>query len=198
MERHGANRNQDYGIILFIVAILCNCVLLIVMCRISTLLLTDKCKQYGSHGNTLTGHVIINDLLQPSCSIMGEWLQSFNHTHFTECLQANAMQVMMHVLGGVANVLQNCIQWYYCQLHRYISNWQVEPFLLLLMGDLPLLLTFMQHQLLPLVNSQLVGVANQLQVLVDDAKRLHEKLAKQCAIIKVGFIVVNQILSPVV
>lgn len=150
-------------------------------------MLTDKCQQYGSHGNTLTGYTILNDLLQPCHSILGMWLQSSSHTHFTNCLQANAVQVKMHLLRGVANVLQDCSQWYHCQLHRYISNWQLQQFLLLLMGDLPLLLTFMHQQLLPLVNSQVVGVANQLQVLVDDTEREYKRLIKQCALIRVSF-----------
>ena len=161
-------------------------ILLIVTCRISTLLLTDKCLQYGCHGSTLTTHTIINDLLQPCCSILGVWLQSLSHTHFTHCLQANAIQVKIHVLRGVANLLQDCNQWYHSQLHRYISNWQLEQLLLLLMGDLPLLLTFMQQQILPLVNSQLVGVANQLQVLVDDLQREYDKLTMQCALFRVS------------
>ena len=148
-------------------------------------MLTDKSLQYGSHGSTLTAHTIINDLLQPCCSILEAWQPSLSHTHFTSCLQANAIQVKIHLLRGVANLLQDCSQWYHCQLHRYISNWQLEPFLLLLMGDLPLLLTFMQQQLLPL-NSQLVGVANQLQVLVDDVHREHDKLTMQCALIRVS------------
>lgn len=172
------------------VILLCNyhydvIVLLIVTCKILTLLLTDKCLQYGSHGNTLTAHVMINDLLQPCSSVLAMWLQSFSHTHFTNCLQANALQVKLHLIRGVANVLQDCSQWYQCQLYRFINSWRLQSFVLLLMGDLPLLLTFMQQQLLPLVNSQLVGVANQLQVLVDDTQKEHEKLLKQCTLIKV-------------
>ena len=160
-------------------------ILLIVTCKISTLLLTDKCQQYGSHGNTVTAHTIANGLLQPSYSILASC--SSSHTHFTTYLQANAMPVKIHLLRGVANVLQDCNQWYHSQLHRYISNWQLQQFLLLLMGDLPLLLTFMQQQLLPLVSDQIVGVANQLQVLVDDVQREHERLIKQCALFRVSF-----------
>ena len=55
------------------------------------------------------------------------------------------------------------------------------------MGDLPLLLNYMQQQLLPLVDSHLVGVANQLQILVDDAQREQERLTKQCTLIRVSF-----------
>ena len=161
--------------------------LLIVTCKISTLLLTDKCLQYGTHGNTLTTHTIINDLLQSCCSIMGAWQQSLRHAHLTSCLQANSIPVKTHVLKCANNVLQKCSQWYHNQLHRYISNWQLEPFLLLLMSDLPQLLTFLEHQLLPLVESQLVGVANQLKVLVDVVQREREMLIKQCAIIRVSF-----------
>ena len=158
--------------------------LLIVTCKILTLLLTDKCLQYDSHGNTLTAYTIINDLLQPCCSLLGAWL---SHTQFISCLQANAIQVKVYLLRGVANVLHECSQWYHSQLHRYITNWQLEQFLLLLMGDLPLLLTFLQQQLLPLVSSHLVGVATQLQVLVDDVQREHNKLTKQCALIRVSY-----------
>lgn len=160
-------------------------VLLIVTCNISTLLLTDKCLQHGSHGNTLMAHTIVNDLLQSYYSLLGVWLQPCSHTHFT-CLQANALQVKLHLLRGVANVLQDCSQWYQCRLHQYISNWQLQPFVLLLMGDLPLLLNFMQQQLLPLISSQLVGVAGQLQVLVDDVKKEHEKLTRQFTMIRVS------------
>jgi len=124
--------------------------------------------------------------------MLGVWLQSSSHTHFT-CLQANALQVKIHLLKGVINVLQDCSQWYQCRLHQYISNWQLQPFVLLLMGDLPLLLNFMQHQLLPLVNSQLVGVADQLQVLVDDVKKEHEKLTKQFSIIKVSWSIIKRV-----
>ena len=149
-------------------------------------MLTDKSLQYGCHGSTLTGYTIINDLLKPCCSILGAWLESLSHTHFTSCLQANAIQVKIHFLRGVANLLQDCSQWYHCQLHRYISNWQLEQFLLLLMGDVPLILTFIQQQLLPLVNSQLVGVANQLQVFTDDVRREHDRLTIQCALVRVS------------
>ena len=162
-------------------------VLLIVSCKISTLLLTDKCLQYGSHGNTVTTHMIINDLLQSCCSIMGAWQTSLSHAHLTSCLQANSVPVKIHVLKCVNNVLQKCSQWYHSQLHRYISNWQLEPFVLLLMSDLPQLLTFLEHQLIPLIESQLVGVANQLAVLVNDVQSEHEKLTKQCALIRVSF-----------
>lgn len=168
-------------------------ILLIVTCRISTLLLTDKSLQYGCHGSTLTAHTILNNLLQPCCFILGAWLQSLSHTHFTSCLQANALQVKIYVLRGVANLLQDCSQWYHCQLHRYISNWQLEQFLLLLMGDVPLLLNFMQQQLLPLVNSQVVGVANQLQVLVDEVRREHDKFTMQCALIRVSLKFISEL-----
>ena len=176
-------------VILLLIVVYDVIILLIVTCRVSTLLLTDKSLQYGCHGSTLTAHTIINDLLQPCCSILGAWLQSLSHTHFTSCLQANAIQVKVHLLRGVANLLQDCSQWYHCRLHRYIDSWQVEQFLLLLMGDLLLLLTFMQQQLLPLVNSQLLGVANHLQVLVDDVQREFDKLTKQCTLIRVSFII---------
>ena len=114
------------------------------------------------------------------------WLNSLNHTHLTSCLQANALQVKVDVLRGVVTVLQDCSQWYHCQLHQYISSWQLQSFLSILMGELPLLLTFMQQQFLPLINSHLVGVADQLQVLVDDVKKEHEKLTKQFILIKVS------------
>lgn len=186
VERHAANRDQDYGnnVITIIHVVI---ILLIVTCKISTLLLTEKCQQCGSHGNTLTAYTIVNDLLQPCCSIFAMWQQSFSHTHFTSCLQANAVQVKLYLLRGVANVLQDCIQWYHSQLHRYINSWHMQSFILLLMGDLPLLLNFMQQQLLPLVNSQLVGVANQLQILVDDSEREYARLIKQCVLIRVSF-----------
>ena len=149
-------------------------------------MLTDKCQPYGSHGNTVIAHTIVNDLLQPTYSILATCC-SASHAHFTNCLQANTIPVKIHVLRGVANVLQDCSQWYHRQLHRHISNWQLQPLLLLLMGDLPLLLNYMQQQLLPLVDSHLVGVANQLQILVDDAQREQERLTKQCALIRVSF-----------
>ncbi|XP_065917302.1 uncharacterized protein [Dysidea avara] len=147
-------------------------------------LVTEKC--HDCHGNTASAHMIVDNLLQPTCATLKAWLSQTPHITANEnCQKANVLQVSTHVLRGVARILLECNQWYHSRLHQHFSNWGLSPLLLLLLGDLPHLLRVLQEELLP-ISTQLLDhvTTEQLSGLQDDVRMEHDKIVEVMALIK--------------